>query len=50
MSSGATPGRRLTRAFGLSKVHRAGPVPVLGIRAQHAHMDIPDSDRYQRKL
>jgi hypothetical protein len=50
MFSGATPGRRSSRAFGHSKVHRYGTPPVLGIHAQLAKTDKICSDRYQRKL
>jgi hypothetical protein len=46
MFSGATPGRRSTRAFGHSKVHRYGIPAVVGIQECGTQPDILGSDRY----
>jgi hypothetical protein len=50
MFSGATPGRRLTRAFGHSKVHRCGTPAMLGIQGRASEPDESGSDRYELKL
>jgi hypothetical protein len=46
MFSGATPGRRSTRAFGHSTVHRNGTPAVVGIQECGIEPDILGSDRY----